>query len=298
MEIQQMKCLIAVSKYKNFTKAADAMFMSQSSMSKIISSLEDEIGVPLVQRNRHRASMTHAGEYLADHAQQIIQSIERVEARTRRIGNGITGFLQIGVCEELDLNGLLPHFLRNFAVQNSSVEIDISIHNMVLLPEKVLTGDLDIAFVPNVLQKNASELISIPINRAAPRLYFSNDHPKAKKEDLSIRDFLKDSVLTLTSSADDTLKRLEALGYRFSSKLSVKSLQVMRLYIEANLGVAILGVSQSLFDSAKVQNIPIPLEDHLVGTDVIRLADPSNPVVNLFFSQLNSYLKSKPKCAR
>lgn len=295
MEIQQLKCLIAVCKYKSFTKAADAMFMSQSSISKIISALEEEVGVSLIQRNRHRVAMTQAGQYLADHAQRVVQMLDKMEAKTRRIGSGIDGFLQIGVCEELDINGLLPGFLKTFSMQNPSVEIDLSIQPMSKLPEMIMTGELDVAFVPSVLKLDKQGLNYIPINRACPRLYFSNDHPKAKRQDLSICDFLGEQVLVLENSKDDSLKHLEAVGCKFRSKLPVKSIQVMKLYIEANLGVAVLGTSQSFFSSTKVRHISIPLEDYYVGTDAIYQENSQNPVLELFVNYLNRYLENKPR---
>lgn len=298
MEIQQLKCLIAVCKYKSFTKAADAMFMSQSSISKIISSLEEEIGVSLIIRNRHKVAMTQAGQYLADHAPRVIQLLDKMETKTRRIGSGIDGFIQIGVCEELDINGLLPRFLKNFSMQNPSVEIDLSIQPMTKLSEMIMTGELDVAFLPNVVKLERPELTHIPINRAAPRLYFSMDHVKAKKQNLSINDFLGEQVLVLEVSKDDSLRHLEAMGYKFHSKLPVKSIQVMKLYIEANLGVAVLGTSQSFFSSTKVRHIPLPLEGYHVGTDAIYLTNSQNPVLELFVSNLNRYLENKPKGER
>ena len=58
MDFQQLECLIEVCKYNSFTRAANALFLSQSSISKNIASLEQELGISLLERTRHRVTPT------------------------------------------------------------------------------------------------------------------------------------------------------------------------------------------------------------------------------------------------
>ena len=127
MDFQQLECLIEVCKYNSFTRAANALFLSQSSISKNIAALEQELGISLLERTRHRVAPTKAGVYLAREAQRIVGEMSGAAEHAKQIASGKMGFLKIGVSDELDLNGLLPGFLSSFSRNFPEIEISISI---------------------------------------------------------------------------------------------------------------------------------------------------------------------------
>lgn len=78
MKIQQLKCFLAVEKYRSFSMAADSLFMAQSALSKQILSLEDELGAQLFERHSHKVGLTQAGEKIYSHAHWIVDEHEKL----------------------------------------------------------------------------------------------------------------------------------------------------------------------------------------------------------------------------
>ena len=71
MEIRQVQYFLSIVKTGSFSAAADEHYISQSSLSKKISALEDELGVPLFDRSKRKVSLTDAGEVFLEHARKI-----------------------------------------------------------------------------------------------------------------------------------------------------------------------------------------------------------------------------------
>ena len=70
-----------------------------------------------------------------------------------------------------------------------------------------------------------------------------------------------------------------------------ESMQALKIYLEANLGVAVLGVSQSFLNTSKVAKINLPMDTRLIGTDSVFKKNPSNSSVMIFVDELRKYLK-------
>ena len=68
MDIEQIKCFCSAAEIKNFSAAAEENNISQSSLSKKIMALENELRVKLFDRNRRAVSLTQAGEIFFVHA--------------------------------------------------------------------------------------------------------------------------------------------------------------------------------------------------------------------------------------
>ena len=78
MELRQLRYFVAVADTLNFSRAAESMFVSQSSLSKQISDLEQELGVLLFRRSKHNVELTEAGLLLMDEAKAILLRSEKL----------------------------------------------------------------------------------------------------------------------------------------------------------------------------------------------------------------------------
>lgn len=292
MEIEQLKCFVEVCKNKSFTDAAEVLYLSQPTISKKIHSLETELGVTLINRHKNNVMPTVAGEYLMAQAKKIIKLSEEAIQHTKVIGSGKIGSLYVGVSDQLDINGIMPGFLKEFVDSEPLIDLQLSIHPHSVMPQYVQNGALDISFLPNAGDALIfTGLERIEINRACPRLYFSSQHRKANRPNLSVEDFLDDTLYTIGSTSSETQKQIKSAGFNFKNVVYVNSMQVLKLYIEANLGVTVLGVSQSFGSSDRISSISLPFNSYRVGTDCIYNISSENSSVPVFISALKKYLK-------
>lgn len=80
MDIRQLHYFTEVAKHKNFTKASQVLFVSQPSISKMIKSLEDELGVILLDRSEREVVLTDTGQLVNEKALKILQQLEELSS--------------------------------------------------------------------------------------------------------------------------------------------------------------------------------------------------------------------------
>lgn len=90
MELRQLRYFVAVADTLNFSRAAESMFVSQSSLSKQISDLEQELGVLLFRRSKHNVELTEAGLLLMDEAKAILLRSEKLAPLLQQADQGVS----------------------------------------------------------------------------------------------------------------------------------------------------------------------------------------------------------------
>ncbi|MFM1655495.1 LysR family transcriptional regulator [Brevibacillus sp. B_LB10_24] len=112
MDIRQLRYFIAIAEEKKITAAAKRLHMAQPPLSQQLRLMEQELGVPLVERRGKKLELTKAGQTLYKHALEIAHLMDESQMEVKEIGNGIRGKLAIGV-NTLSWNQL-PKLLRTF----------------------------------------------------------------------------------------------------------------------------------------------------------------------------------------
>ena len=90
LKISQLRALVAVADLGRFSEAALHLDLSQSAVSHAIATLEEELGVVLVQRGRHGATLTPVGEQVVTEARQVLQSLEKI-CQKANLSKGLQG---------------------------------------------------------------------------------------------------------------------------------------------------------------------------------------------------------------
>lgn len=97
MEIRHLEYFMEVARQKSFSKAADAIHISQPSISKAIKDLEVQLGVSLFYRNTKHVELTDAGEKILEQAQKIVSSFQNITAQLDSLTRLQTGKIHIGL---------------------------------------------------------------------------------------------------------------------------------------------------------------------------------------------------------
>jgi len=95
MTIEYLEEFRTVVRHRNITRAAEALFKSQSTLSRHLSELEGELGAQLIERDNRVFRLTAAGEYFYQETQGILSDLDRVRRKVRQLGDGYTGSLHI-----------------------------------------------------------------------------------------------------------------------------------------------------------------------------------------------------------
>jgi DNA-binding transcriptional LysR family regulator len=137
-----LRTFVAVAETGGFTRAANALNSTQSTISAQIQRLESDAGRPLFLRSTRSVQLTSAGETLLSYARTILRLNE--DARLRITGNGDGGRLRIGAGEDLT-ETWLPDVLHSFRKRHADVELELDINVGPNLFAKLETQELDLA---------------------------------------------------------------------------------------------------------------------------------------------------------
>lgn len=95
MELRHLKYFLKVAEEKNFSKAAEKLFISQPPLSRQIKELEIELNARLFERNNKKVELTDAGSYFEKEVRQMLHNFERVKLKTQKISANVSGEFNI-----------------------------------------------------------------------------------------------------------------------------------------------------------------------------------------------------------
>lgn len=146
MADRRLQVFHAVAKHLSFTKAADALFMTQPAVTFQVKQLEEHFNARLFDRSHGRIRLTAAGELVYAYAERILSLHGELESRMAEIGGDIAGPLIIGASLT---NGefILPQVIGEFKTIHPRVEIRLTVGNSELIENRVSDRSLDLGFI-------------------------------------------------------------------------------------------------------------------------------------------------------
>jgi len=144
--LRQLRYLVALSEQLNFTRAAEACFVSQSTLSAGLKELEASLGARLVERDRQTVLMTPLGLEIAERAKRLLAEAEDLVERAAGAGAPMSGTLRLGVIPTIApflLPGLLPDVRSRYPTLSLALREDLTAR----LLERLRAGSLDAALI-------------------------------------------------------------------------------------------------------------------------------------------------------
>jgi DNA-binding transcriptional LysR family regulator len=146
MADRRLRVFHAVAKHLSFTKAADALCMTQPSVTAQIKQLEEHFGARLFDRTLGRITLTPAGSVALDYAERILALSAELDARLRDMSGKEAGPLLVGASTTI-AEYLLPRILGQFKAVHRSVVPRLFVGNSESVQERVAERTLDLGFI-------------------------------------------------------------------------------------------------------------------------------------------------------
>lgn len=177
----------------NFTKAASAMNCTQSAISQMISSLEDELKIKLLNRSKSGISLTKEGERLYPHIQRLVYEYRTVKEHAQEIRGLETGTIRIGTMGSISAHWL-PILISEFKKKYPAIEFVLLEGDYVSITEWIKTGAVDFGFVnPDAV----SGIKTSPVKDGRMMAVLPPGHPLAENEIVSLKDLGKEHFILL-----------------------------------------------------------------------------------------------------
>lgn len=146
MNIHQFQYVLAVAEHKRFELAAEMCFVTQSTLSTMISKFEDEIGVRIFDRKKKPVQLTREGEAIIEQLKIISHSIEQLKELAREAKGETTGQITLSAIPTV-APYLLPLFLQDFAAQFPGLSIKVREETTGEIMRKIKSRELDIGIL-------------------------------------------------------------------------------------------------------------------------------------------------------
>jgi LysR family hydrogen peroxide-inducible transcriptional activator len=242
MNLRDLKYLVALADHKHFGRAAAACFVSQPTLSTQIKKLEDELGVPLVERAPRKVMLTPAGREAASRARGIVAEVEQMKEAARRSQDPEAGTVRLGIFPTL-APYLLPHMVPGIRQRFPQLELLLVEEKSDQLLRQLREGRLDAAVLALPLhdeQLHSEFLFEEPFVLAVPE-----GHPLAQHSPLNLHDLADQRLLLLDDGhclREHALDVCHLSGASEKSEFQATSLETLRQMVAANVGVTLLPI--------------------------------------------------------
>lgn len=264
MELRQLKYFAKAAETLNFSDAAKALNIAQSSLSQQIKQLEDELGVQLFLRNSHSIRLTEAGELMLPHALRTIHDAEACTDRIHDLRQLLTGTLNVGVTHSF--SPILTETVVSFMKLYPRIKLNVIYKPMGELMELLAKRELDfvLAFRPNQTMPDVESHILFQNSLSA---VVNAGHPLARKEKVTLTE-LEHYDLALPSKGLQARNAFDSVitpYNNFHIRLELNEVNILlRLIRQTNL-VTVLA-EDSIFNAHEVKAVPLDVPDNeMVG---------------------------------
>lgn len=279
------KAFYTVAKYRNISKAADALYISQPAISKSLSRLEENLGCYLFHRTSRGVTLTPEGNILYERVREAFQAIDSGEEELRHRTELGIGQLRIGVSTTLCKYILLP-YLHAFIHLHPHIKITIDCQSTLHTMELLETGVIDIGLIGAPKQSNSlvyTELQTIQDTFVTTRSYLDN---------LSIREpeqnnLFSTGTLMLLDEENITRQFIDDYFYHNQIKtnqiLEVSTMDLLIEFARIGLGIACVireFVEQDLKQGTLIElSLSAPIENRSIGLAYAKSHTPASTVL-------------------
>ena len=290
MEIRVLRYFLAVVREESITKAAEALHITQPTLSRQLSQMEEEVGVRLFERGTRKIKLTNEGILLRRRAEEIIQLVDTTERELVEQDEQVEGKISIG-CGEIATVQMLPELIRTFREKYTRVSFDIFTATADLVKEQMDKGLLDIGLLLEPVDMEKYDFIRLDMKENWVVLMRPDD-PLAEKENVTAEDLLPlPLILPRRMNVQNELASwfgdyYGKLNVAFTSNLSTNGAVMVR----AGLAYSLVIEGVALWDQSKITYRP--LSPALTATSVLawKRGQPFSLATTKFINQMKCFL--------
>lgn len=203
LAVFQYEVFLTVVESGSFTKAGEKLGLSQSGVSHNISTLETELGIVLLRRNRNGISLTDAGERVIPHIRQVIHHAKLLEQEAALIQGIEVGSIKIGTFPSFS-SRFLPGLIHKFLKKYPGIQIELYEGGYDNIEEWIATGTVDIGF----LTHPSREFETIPLLKDELFVLVPENHRLNTMKLVQVESIHNESFIMPKAGCDVLIKRL------------------------------------------------------------------------------------------
>jgi DNA-binding transcriptional LysR family regulator len=295
MDTMQLRYFISVAEQLSFTAAATRFGISQPTVGRQLSALEEELGVRLLTRSTHGISLTTAGVECLDYARKLLDLEDRALSCVENISDGCLGTLRVAALYSSTKD--LEDCLAVFALRFPHIRVDIDLLSHIYTTDSQEMSDYDFFFAQSTILAGQNDLEHVDSHSDQFHLVMhEKDAPPG--QDLSLlseRPFLTVDRSHNPLMMDQIMSICQAMG--FAPKLVGHYNQYQAALIAVNAGMGITILPHSILNGFRLEHIaslPIPGEDARIASVIAWHKNSGNAAVAPFAEVIRELYQRTP----
>ena len=199
MDIRVLRYFIAVATQENISAAANALHLSQPTLSRQLNNLEEELGTTLFVRGNRKITLTDEGMFLLDRAKEIVDLVEKTEANFNQKSEIISGEIHIGA-GETEAMQFIAQTIKKLVAHHPNIKFHLYSGNADDITRKLDSGLLDFGIVIEPANKQKYDYLKLPATDVWGVL-MRKDSPLAEKAYIHPTDLLNKPLIISRQTA-------------------------------------------------------------------------------------------------
>jgi DNA-binding transcriptional LysR family regulator len=237
LSMNKFKVLMKVVELGSLTKAAEAMGFTQSGVSHMINSLEDEFGFTLLIRSRSGTKLTTNGEEIVKTIREILKWNEHLDQKVASIHGIELGTIHIGTFTSVAVHWL-PSIIKDFQQDYPHIEIRLAEGDYREIEDWIAEGRIDCGFLS---LPTWDVFDAMPLHQDPMLVLLPMEHPLSSQASIRLSQIENEPFIMPSKGSDDDVNRvLERASTKPDIKYTVGDDYAIMAMVEKGLGISIL----------------------------------------------------------
>ncbi|BCI60777.1 LysR family transcriptional regulator [Solibaculum mannosilyticum] len=290
IETRLLHYFLAIAREQNITKAAETLYITQSTLSKQMMDLEKQLGKQLFLRGKRKLTLTEEGNFLRNRAQEILELMENTESAFRTDSEALSGDISIG-CGETIVMDEIAKLLAEFHTQHPDVKFHTHSGDADTVLERLDKGLVDMGLLLGPIRQEKYDYLNLH-QKDVFGLLMPKNCPLAEQKSINI-DHLKSLPMILPEQTFSGHQELEWFGSDVLRVVATYNLIHNATYlVEHGIGYALCLARLVNTEGRNLSFRPITPELHVNLYIVTKKYQTFSPAVKAFLSQVQGSVSS------
>lgn len=288
MDWYQLKYFQTLARILNFTKTAEELALSQPALSRSISRLEEELGVPLFERKSRGVVLNRYGEIFLKHANRALWEINEAKEEINNMVDPFHGSISLAFIQPLG-SSFIPDLIGAFQKQEPGIRFQLTQDSTKEILNQLESAKIDIGFCTK--QEQVEDLSSFPIMNQELFLIVPKDHRLASKKQVDLCEVANDPFVLYKpeTALHDVINRLcHDAGFHPTMSFEGVEERTVAGLVGAKFGVALIPFIPGL-DMQKISLIRVRKPSCII---VIQMVWRTNGYMPPAVTRFKSYVKN------
>ena len=187
MELRVLRYYLAVAREENITRAAEILHITQPTLSRQMSELEEELHTRLFERTNRKIILTESGLLLRRRAEELVALADKMEQDFLDSGDELTGLISIGTGVSAAVSETLPELLQEYSQNYPQVQFELHTGTAEGIKDKLDKGLLDVGILMEPVEVEKYEFVRLP-QKEIWGILMPEDDPLAQKTEITPAD--------------------------------------------------------------------------------------------------------------